>query len=32
MSEQIRVMISEQEVDTRIAELAAKISADFQGE
>lgn len=32
MNEHIRVMISEEEVDTRIAEIAAQISEDFKGE
>lgn len=32
MSEKIRVMISEKEVDERIAEIAAQISEDFKGE
>lgn len=32
MSEQIRVMFSEEEVNARIAELAAQISGDFNGE
>ena len=32
MKEQIQVMISEDEVNARIAKIAAQISADFQGE
>ena len=32
MSETIRVLLSEEEVDKRIAEIAAKISEDYNGE
>lgn len=32
MSEQIRVLLSEEELDRRIAELGAQISADYAGE
>ncbi len=32
MKEQIRVMFSEEQVDARIAQLAAQISSDFEGE
>ncbi len=32
MSEQIRVMYSEQEVNAKIAEIATKINQDFEGE
>ncbi len=32
MSEQIRVMFSEKEVEARIAEIGAQISRDFEGE
>lgn len=32
MSETVRVLLSEEEVDKRIAEIAAKISEDYRGE
>ncbi len=32
MSETVRVLLSEEEVDKRIAEIAAKVSEDYQGE
>ena len=32
MKEQIQVMISEEEVNARISEIAAQISEDFKGE
>ena len=31
MSEKIRVLLSEEEVDSRIREIAAKISRDYAG-
>lgn len=31
MSETVRVLLSEEEVDKRIAEIAAKVSEDYQG-
>lgn len=31
MSEKIRVLLSEEEVDTKIREIAAQISRDYEG-